>query len=382
MLAAGVTGAARPPADDATKTVTYRGHTFTVPAGWPVVDLDQEPTACVRFDRHAVYLGTPGEQQDCPARAVGRTEALWVQPAVATKASVTEEPTARVYRATATNEGISVTAPYGEDRAEIQRVLRSAGLPVAAARAREPAREPTTRAVPADATAYQGRGFDACTAPSQTAMNAWRTGSPYRAVGVYIGGVNRACAQAKLTAEWVQTQYANGWRFFPLYVGPQPASGAGSCQNSCASINDPAPQGKGAAEDAVAQAAALGFAKGSVLYNDVEQYTPGGTLTTRVLGYLEAWTERLHELGYRSGAYGSVSSLVADLVAHAGKVTLPDVIHFAHWNDENTTAHAVIPAHLWAGHQRIHQYAGNKTETHGSVTINIDRDQLDVGTGA
>ncbi|WP_225074312.1 glycoside hydrolase domain-containing protein [Streptomyces sp. CoT10] len=381
VLAAAAPAAARPAADDATKTVSYRGHTFTVPAGWPVVDLDQEPTACVRFDRHAVYLGTPGEQQDCPARAVGRTEVLWVQPAVATKASVTEDRTSRVYRATATNEGISVTAPYGEDRAEIQRVLRSAGLPVATARAGEPARAPAAGAVPADATAYQGRGFDTCTAPSQTAMNAWRTRSPYGAVGVYIGGVNRACAQARLTSEWVRTQYANGWRFFPLYVGPQPSSGAGSCQNSCASITDPVPQGKAAAEDAAAQAVALGFAKGAVLYNDLEQYATGGTLTRRVLGYLEAWTERLHELGYRSGAYGSVSSLVADLVGNAGKVTMPDVIHFAHWNDENTTLHTAIPAHLWAGHQRIHQYAGNRTETYGAVTINIDRDQLDVGTG-
>ncbi|MFB6957112.1 glycoside hydrolase domain-containing protein [Streptomyces sp. NPDC056309] len=380
--AAAAPAAARPAADDATKTVSYRGHTFTVPAGWPVVDLDREPAACVRFDRHAVYLGTPGEQQDCPARAVGRTEVLWVQPAVATKASVTEDRTSHVYRATATNEGISVTAPYGEDREAIQRVLRSAGLPVATARAGGPARAPTARAVPADATAYRGRGFDTCTAPSQTAMNAWRTGSPYGAVGVYIGGVNRACAQPKLTAEWVRTQYANGWRFFPLYVGPQPTSGAGSCRNSCASIKDPVPQGKDAAEDAAAQAVALGFAKGSVLYNDLEQYAPGGSVTTRVLGYLEAWTERLHELGYRSGAYGSVSSLVADLVGNAGRVTLPDVIHFAHWNNENTTHHTAIPADLWAGRQRIHQYAGDRTETYGAVTINIDRDQLDVGTGA
>ncbi|MEU3345738.1 glycoside hydrolase domain-containing protein [Streptomyces sp. NPDC006700] len=386
MLAAGAPAAARPAAGDATKTVSYRGHTFTVPAGWPVVDLDQEPTACVRFDRHAVYLGIPGEQQDCPARAVGRTEVLWVQPAPATKASVTEDRVSRVYRATATNEGISVTAPYGENRAEIQRVLRSAGLPVAAAVDGEAVGEhlqaPAARAVPADATAYQGRGFDTCTAPSRTAMSAWQGNSPYGAVGVYIGGVNRACAQAKLTAEWVQTQYADGWRFFPLYVGPQPSSGAGSCRNSCASIDDPVPQGREAAEDAVAQATALGFAKGSVLYNDLEHYTPGGALTARVLGYLEAWTERLHELGYRSGAYGSVSSLVADLVGSAGKVTLPDVIHFAHWNDENTTLHTAIPADLWAGHQRIHQYAGNRTETYGAVTINIDRDQLDVGAGA
>lgn len=366
---------------DATRTVTYRGHTFTVPADWQVVELGKDPAACVRFDRHAVYLGEPGERQDCPARATGRTEALWVRPAAATRASVTEDRTSRVFRATATNEGIAVTAPYGEDRATIQRVLDSAGLPVAAARAEQPGKTPSALTVPAGATAYRGRGFDTCTAPSRTAMNAWTTGSPYRAVGIYIGGVNRACAQAGLTPEWVRTQYANGWRFLPLYVGPQPTSGAGSCQNKCVPITDPEPQGRAAAEDAVARAAALGLGKGSVLYNDVEQYTRGGTLTTRVLGYLEAWTERLHELGYRSGAYGSVSSLVPDLVDNAGKVTLPDVIHFAHWNGEATTDHPSLPATMWASRQRVHQYAGDRTETYGGVTINIDRDQLDVGTG-
>lgn len=361
--------------------MTYRGHTFTVPADWQIVDLKKNPTACVRFDRHAVYLGEPGEQQDCPARAVGRTEALWVRPAAATKASVTEDRTSRVFRATATDEGIEITAPYREDRATVQRVLESAGLPVASARAEQPGDIPSALSVPADATAHRGKGFDTCSAPSQTAMNAWRDGSPYRAVGIYIGGINRACAQVRLTPEWVRTQYTNGWRLFPLYVGPQPTVGAGSCQNDCAAITDPVPQGRAAAEDAVARAAALGLGKGSVLYNNVEQYTRGGALTTRVLGYLEAWTERLHELGYRSGAYGSVSSLVLDLVDNAARTTLPDVIFFAHWNGEATTDHPSLPAAMWAKQQRIHQYAGNKTETYKGVTINIDRDQLDVGTG-
>ncbi|MYR58253.1 hypothetical protein GTY54_19120, partial [Streptomyces sp. SID625] len=96
-----------PPA--AYRTVAYRGHTFTVPADWQVVDLTADPAACVRFDRHAVYLGTPGERQDCPARATGRTESLWVRPATAERAAVTEDRTARLFHATASAEGIAVT---------------------------------------------------------------------------------------------------------------------------------------------------------------------------------------------------------------------------------------------------------------------------------
>ena len=46
--------------------VSYHGHRLVVPAGWPVIRLASDPTACVRFDRHAVYLGTPGRPPELP----------------------------------------------------------------------------------------------------------------------------------------------------------------------------------------------------------------------------------------------------------------------------------------------------------------------------
>ena len=52
-------------------------------------------------------------------------------------------------------------------------------------------------------------GFDTCTAPSLPAMRAWR--SDYAAVGVYIGGVNAACAGGNLSASWVRTVAGMGW---------------------------------------------------------------------------------------------------------------------------------------------------------------------------
>ncbi|WP_406167911.1 glycoside hydrolase domain-containing protein [Streptomyces sp. NBC_00996] len=376
VLAAGALGPADAIESDDTITVAYRGHEFTVPASWQVVDLDKDPDACVRFDRHALYLGTPGDQQNCPAGATGRTEALLIQPGSGGGTTVTENRTAGTYRVTA--DGIIVTATYGEDRTKIQDILGKAGLPVAAAQKGPTAGAPEAAALPADATSFRGEGFDACTAPGQSAMDAWRDDSDYGAVGVYIGGINRACAQTHLTAGWLRTQYANGWRFFPLYVGRQPTSDGGSCGGGCAAITDPVPEGTEAADDAAKQAAALGFGKGTVIYDDLENYTPGGSLTSQVLAYLDAYTKRLHKLGYRSGAYGNTSSLVTDLVANKSRVTLPDVIHFARWDGRSTTADSSIPASQWAKHQRIHQYLGDRTETHGDVTISIDRDRLDV----
>lgn len=362
-----------------TTAIHYRGHTFTVPADWKVVDLDKNPATCVRFDRHAVYLGTPATRQNCPADVAGRTEALLVRPAGTGRAAVTEDPTARTYRASA--RGIGVTAVYGTDRTEIRKVLSSAGLPVASARPAAPSAAPAALAVPADATTYHGQGFDACSAPGQAAMDAWKGGSGYGAVGVYIGGENRGCDQSGLNAQWMRTQYTNGWRFMPVYVGKQATADSGSCGGTCSVITDPVPQGTAAADDAVAQAKALGLGAGSVLYENVENYPRGGTNTSRVLGYLDAWTKRLHQLGYRSGAYGGGASLTPDLVAATGSITVPDVLDTARWNDDASTDDPAIPAGLWADHQRVHQYAGDLYETHGGVRIGIDRDSLDVGTG-
>ena len=54
--------------------------------------------------------------------------------------------------------------------------------------------------VSATATRYIGLAFDTCTAPTVAQMTAWKA-SPYRAIGIYIGGVNRGCAQPQLTAQ-------------------------------------------------------------------------------------------------------------------------------------------------------------------------------------
>ena len=62
------------------KVVQYLGYQIQVPSSWPVYNLATDPSKCVLFSTHAVYLGTPGSGQDCPASAIGHTEALLLQP--------------------------------------------------------------------------------------------------------------------------------------------------------------------------------------------------------------------------------------------------------------------------------------------------------------
>jgi peptidoglycan hydrolase-like protein with peptidoglycan-binding domain len=46
----------------------------------------------------------------------------------------------------------------------------------------------------------------------------------------------------------------------------------------------------------------------------------------------------------------------------------------------NTDGGSYVPDNQWSNHQRIHQYTGNVTESHGGYSLNIDRNALDVST--
>jgi hypothetical protein len=223
--------------------------------------------------------------------------------------------------------------------------------------------------VPAGATDFTGKGFDACTAPSAATMATWLRLSPYRAVGVYIGGSDRACAQPALTASWVSQQQAAGWHFMPIYVGPQASFGE---------IHSAASQAVSAAQDAVSQARQLGFGPGTPLYYDMEAYS--GTLNGRVLRFLTSWTRELHTLGYSSGVYSNSLSGIQALASNYTNTadTMPDVIYDALWNGAANTLDPILSSTQWAGHHRVHQYQGGQNVAYGGATVNIDKDYLDV----
>ncbi|MET7747972.1 glycoside hydrolase domain-containing protein [Micromonospora sp. NPDC005367] len=225
---------------------------------------------------------------------------------------------------------------------------------------------------------YTGLGFDACTAPTSAQMRAWQA-SPYRAIVIYFGGVNRGCAQPALTAEWVAEQTAAGWHLVPMYVGLQ-----APCQGGSEDLIDPAQaaaQGRAQADDAVAQAVNLGLPRESVLVYDMEDYDGGDAACTQaVLTFMSAWTARLHDTGYLSGFYSSMARGVADQVAayDTPGYVRPDYLDFARWDGVATVTDPGIPAGQWWPKRRMKQHVGPHNETWGGVTINIDRDYLDV----
>ena len=227
---------------------------------------------------------------------------------------------------------------------------------------------------------FTGAGFDACSAPSPTAMQAWRKSSPYRAVGIYIGGVSRACPQPHLTAAWVKQQVNAGWRLLPFYVGPQATCTTAAGNRSPIDNAHGDRQGRAAATAAVRQAAKLGLARRSVIIYDMEAYRRNDAACRRgVLAFMQGWTAQLHRLGYYSGYYCSVSSGIADQVAQyrVAGYARPDYLALARWDGKVTVADPVVPAAAWPGRRRMKQYRGGHRETWGGVTINIDNDYVD-----
>jgi len=144
-------------------------------------------------------------------------------------------------------------------------------------------------------------------------------------------------------------------------------------------------QGIANAKDAATRARHFGMGADTPLYYDMEGYNPSARCSRTVVEFLSGWTNELHHLGYKSGAYGNPGSLMTDMsrAAASRSMTIPDNIWFAHWNRlKNTSDQASYPAFAnsnWRYHQRIHQYDGNLNQAWGGVRISIDANWADGG---
>src|SRR5437867_1906093 len=197
---------------------------------------------------------------------------------------------------------------------------------------------------------YTGLGFDTCSAPSASALTAWLA-SPYRAVGIYIGGLNRACPDGNLSAAWVAGAQGLGWNLVPLYVGLQaPCVTQAGLQEIDATAASS--QGATAADDAADRAASFALPPASPIYFDMEGYkTNDPGCSAVVQQFLAAWVAELHARGFVAGVYGSAASTIRDLAALAvsSPASSPDDVWIADWNGLQTVfGDPYVPDGLWA----------------------------------
>ncbi|MCP2338764.1 DUF1906 domain-containing protein [Actinomadura rupiterrae] len=419
------------------RVVVYRGVEVPVPRGWEVHRLDAEPGACVRLDRRAIYLGTPGEQSSCPARVVGGAEAVLIRPtrpgpAAASPSTIRRTGPVRpdrlasmalparrdgVVRVPLPEAGVTITGLYGEHPAALRRVLRSTRL--SAGWTHDPEsqwphapgsqwpddpgsqwpRDPGSQWPhdPAPRPAYVLPEVDqyadqAAARTRREPQREWASGrgfdacaapslramrawrSAYSVANVYIGGVSRGCAQPHLNAGWVRAVRAMGYRLIPTYVGPQ-----APCTRHRARFDARRPEraARAAAADAVARARALGIPRSKPIYYDMEAYRSHGPCRTAVLRFLQAWTLALGARDYPAGIYSGASTGIRDLGWAKGFVK-PRSIWFAHWDGKASVyGSSVLPNRWWSPHRRIKQYRGDHRESHGGVTLYVDSNVVD-----
>jgi hypothetical protein len=393
------------------RPVTFDGYEIDVPANWPVFRLGADPSQCVRYDVHAVYLGPPGANEQCPAGLIGRTETVSIVPPGHHGAA--PDPDSHELQVTPPGSaGVAVTATYGSDRALIEKVLGTLRT-APAAPVRPPiahlaeVAEPTLTLTPAPTltptpgltptpaptltltsspkltpgSVWHGvvrhgaaaplLGFDTCATPSLDTMRRWRP--YYRAIGVYIGGVNAACYDGNVTTSWIASVAGMGWWMLSAYVGPQaPCYGYGTMITPAKA----AAQGTAAADDAAGDARQLRLPARSPIYYDMEAYnSKDASCRSAVLTFLSAWTREVNAKGYASGVYASLSSGISDMQAatSSGKqhFTPPQAIWYARWDRQAE----LNDGHLsWPGSDRAKQFRGPHDITIDGITLNIDTD--------
>ncbi len=256
-------------------------------------------------------------------------------------------------------------------------------------------RQPTPTPIPTPNSMVVTRNqsaFDTCHLPDLSKLQIWWNSSPYRIMGLYLGGSSfpSGCDYSGLNIAWLQQADKQGWTFIPTWSGPQaPCSGARSVISS--NTGTAYTQGRQEADAAIAKAAALDFSPTDlIIYLDVEayaQYNDGSnSCRNAVNSYVSGWVSRMHERGNKAGVYGgSSSSYMADWASIAN---VPDDVWIAEWNqvwafDPNASVFGLkyLSNSYWSNHQRIHQYAGDHKENWGGTTLGLNIDS-DIADGA
>lgn len=247
-------------------------------------------------------------------------------------------------------------------------------------------------------TTYKSRhlGFDACAAPAQNSrspqMATWWASSPYFDVGIYVGGSNRSCPQPNLTSSWISAVTSEGWGLMPLWPGPQ--APCTSFASTISTTGGAYAQGQAEADAATkgskSAMAKLGLGAGSVIYYDIENYTPSATCNGNPTGsyvnsFLSGWASEIHANGYITGVYGNTapaSTWYAGGTGYGAVSPSPDDVWIANYNNPNSnltiwglsSAAGSLPDAAWPQDQRMRQYLANQSPMWGGLSLNVDND--------
>jgi hypothetical protein len=248
-------------------------------------------------------------------------------------------------------------------------------------------------------------GFDISCVPDEPTMKAWSKGaSPYKVIGVYLGGCNVSCVppaalggqnkcdtgwyagtksvNTNLSSQWIADVVGYGWDLIPIWVGPQ-----APCISAKDWLIQASADGKSQADAAIAQAAKLSIANG-IIYYDMEGYDEdGGNCSGAVKAFLSSWNAEMKANNFRTGIYGSLEDYVPGPKNSGADFLNVSPLSDAAWiasysTPPNSTVLGLgaLPDNDWSNNQRIHQWGQDQDkETWGgkSIPSGIDWDTVD-----
>ncbi len=239
-------------------------------------------------------------------------------------------------------------------------------------------------------------GFDIYSVLSISDMQTWWDSSPYYDTGLYLPGSPNRHTDTRLDANWVAAIQQQGWGLIPIWFGLQApcACGPDSTSTNCVpfagtiSSDTTTAKTQGSQEADAAITAVKNFeaapnlyiALGTIIYHDIEIYTPSSTCSPPVKAFLGGWVSELHAKGYSAGVYANPSPIQSDV----SKVSpLPDDIWVAKKDKRATIFGLGFSDALWADNQRMHQYQLDVFESYGGTPkFQIDSDIEDAQIAA
>jgi hypothetical protein len=235
-------------------------------------------------------------------------------------------------------------------------------------------------------------GFDTGIYPGDAAMRAWvRPNSPYHWVGYYLPA---PCHRDTSWAGKRETLAAMGWGIGVLYVGQQTWEGVPdrvatpdtarpardtlraetTAQRSitCSRTLLTAAQGVTEADDAIAKAAADGFARGTHVFLDIERMT---TIPPAMRDYYRAWVGRVLGDGrFRPAIYShhrNAAEIYADVRALFDAAGIREEPSF--WiSSPATFTLSSSPSDVGFRFARVWQGVFDATQTWNGVRLRVD----------
>ncbi|MDF1504916.1 glycoside hydrolase domain-containing protein [Roseisolibacter sp. H3M3-2] len=231
-----------------------------------------------------------------------------------------------------------------------------------------------------DGAAGRHLGFDTSVYPGDRTMRTWKDAGVYEWVGYYLPA---PCHRDPSWSGKRATLTAMGWGLAVVYVGqqtwdrvPKPASPAARLAERAGKRCDThfvsGPRGVTEAADAISRTIAEGFARGTVVYLDIERME---RMPQAMRDYYRAWTRALLADGrYVPGVYvhaHNADAVYRDLVAEyrAAGVDAEPPMWVASGRGFHRGASPTDVGHAFAG---VWQGVLDVVEHHGGVSLPID----------